>query len=207
MSNAGQLLRLALACRQNMRMVAEAEWFWQQQCEHLGWLSSASPWFDYFRLRMASRWRLRTLMRKYMPFLNIHSRLAFEPGASIAQLAAVEDRLGMRLPWELWEVLRFRAGQAAGGHVSFVDSCRLLGLNELHVLHIDAPARPSLSPKAAAPGAAAASGSKAVIAFLSNTMGSTAYGVAQDASVHIVRGFTQRRVAGSMSGFLQHLLT
>jgi hypothetical protein len=40
----------------------------------------------------------------------------------------------------------------------------------------------------AAATAAAAARPTAVIVFLSNTMGSTSYGVAQDASVHIIRG-------------------
>jgi hypothetical protein len=44
----------------------------------------------------------------------------------------------------------------------------------------------ALGPAAAAAGPAACPG--IVVVFLSNTMGSTSYGVAQDASVHIIRG-------------------
>lgn len=43
----------------------------------------------------------RTLLRKYIPFLNIHSRVAMQSGASKQQLAAAEDRLGLKLPWEV----------------------------------------------------------------------------------------------------------
>ena len=48
-------------------------------------------------------------------------------GASPAELKRIEDSLGMRLPWELWELYRFRAGQqATGPRVAFVDDARLL---------------------------------------------------------------------------------
>ncbi|KAF8073157.1 SMC6 [Scenedesmus sp. PABB004] len=263
----GQLLRLAAAARPCWEMVAaSADWLWQQQCDALGWRSGAgaahqapraaapparaaamprrdrgaaveSPWFSYCCARMAARWRLRQLLRKYVPFLDAPSRLAMQPGAGIERLAAAERRLGGALPWSLWELHRFRSGQAAAASVAFADGCRLLELEELQPALLDAPAAPTLSPggpvreaqlaalQAQLPGlalspapagagpaeahvAAAAATSTPAVVFLADAAGSRAFAVAvDDGSVHVLRGFTQRRIAGSLSGFIQYLLT
>eukprot|EP00877_Chromochloris_zofingiensis_P001491 jgi/Chrzof1/11342/Cz05g33030.t1 len=84
-------------------------------------------------------------MRKYTPFLTRASMMAINPGVDAGELTAAEVRLGLRLPWELWELYRYRNGQAPGMGVSFVDDARLLMLPELFVRHVPAPSGPSLS--------------------------------------------------------------
>ena len=43
------------------------------------------------------------------------------------ELRQAETRLGLPLPWELWELLRHCNGQAPASGVVFVDDVRLLG--------------------------------------------------------------------------------
>eukprot|EP00775_Hariotina_reticulata_P003759 gene3759-4018_t len=102
----GKPLPKGFASKSVWLLVSDAEFFWQQQCQQLGWL--------------------RMLMRKYIPFLDVYSRVAMQQGASPLQLEQVEVRLGVKLPWELWELYRFRAGQVPGSSVAFADGCRLL---------------------------------------------------------------------------------
>lgn len=49
-----------------------------------------------------------------MPFLNTSSAIHLQRGASPAQLWAAERAVGQALPWDLWELLRYRGGQAPG---------------------------------------------------------------------------------------------
>jgi hypothetical protein len=80
------------------------------------------------------------------------------------------------------------AVQHAEGAATFTASmaCNTDRLTRLHA----APDAGHIQPaNALGPAAAAAAACPAtVVVFLSNTMGSTSYGVAQDASVHIIRG-------------------
>jgi hypothetical protein len=67
-----------------------------------------------------------------------------------------------------------------------VDASKACNTGMLNGLHTAAGHRQPAS--AIGPAAAAAACPAVVVVFLSNTMGSTSYGVAQDASVHIIRG-------------------
>jgi cell wall assembly regulator SMI1 len=44
-----------------------------------------------------------------------------------AELTAAEARLGVVLPWQLWELYRFHNGQEKTRGAVFVDGARLLG--------------------------------------------------------------------------------
>ncbi|GFR42953.1 hypothetical protein Agub_g3842 [Astrephomene gubernaculifera] len=145
MCNPGQVMKLALACRTLLRAISEAEGFWERMCISHGWSRPATRprasgtsardldwrWFRYYSARMTSRRNVRRFFKLYIPFLSRPSSMALMPGASPAQLSACEARLGALLPWELWELLRFRGGQAAGPGVAFLDDMRLLGVEEL----------------------------------------------------------------------------
>lgn len=48
-------------------------------------------------------------------------------GADPGALSAWEQRMGVQLPSELWELYRYRNGQAPGAFVTFADDMRLLG--------------------------------------------------------------------------------
>ena len=68
----------------------------------------------------------REAWRRLVPFLNVSSVAHLEGGNSPAQLSAAEGVLGQALPWHLWELLRYRGGQAPGPGVDIVDGGRLL---------------------------------------------------------------------------------
>ncbi|KXZ52735.1 hypothetical protein GPECTOR_8g128 [Gonium pectorale] len=99
--------------------------------------AAASPstldprWFRYYCDRMALRRNVRRFLKLYIPFLSRPSSMALLPGSSPAALAAAESRLGCPLPPELWELYRYRGGQAGGAFVTFADDMRLLALDEL----------------------------------------------------------------------------
>ena len=52
-----------------------------------------------------------------MPYLTAWSVRSIQPGNSIAALVHAEQRLGQKLPWELWELYRCR--HASGYHATF----------------------------------------------------------------------------------------
>lgn len=68
----------------------------------------------------------RTAWKRLVPFLNPSSVAHLQGGNSPAQLAAAERALGQALPWDLWELLRYRGGQAPGPGVELVEGGRLL---------------------------------------------------------------------------------
>lgn len=77
---------------------------------------------------------MRRLLKRYLAFLPRPSQLAFGTGgASAEQLAAAEARLGLPVPWEVWELYRYNDGQAPGTGVFFADDARLLCLDELQL--------------------------------------------------------------------------
>ncbi|GLC43070.1 hypothetical protein PLESTM_001427500 [Pleodorina starrii] len=82
---------------------------------------------------MGCRRSVRRFFRLYSAFLSRPSSMALMPGAEPAALSASEQRLGVSLPAELWELYRHRSGQAPGGgpFVTFADDMRLLGLDEV----------------------------------------------------------------------------
>ncbi|PNG99769.1 hypothetical protein TSOC_014447, partial [Tetrabaena socialis] len=88
-------------------------------------------WFAYYSARMLGRRNVRRYLKLYIPFLSRPSSMALMPGASAQEIAARERQLGIDLPSELWELYRFRNGQAPGPFITFADDMRLLGLGEL----------------------------------------------------------------------------
>lgn len=104
----------------------------------LDWLAALPPGtnaYDYFRARLTARHRLRSWLRRMHTFLDPASAAALRrAGASVARLQAAEARLGHRLPWELFELLRWADGQervAAGRAAQALNGARLLGLSEV----------------------------------------------------------------------------
>ncbi|GLI58634.1 hypothetical protein VaNZ11_000370 [Volvox africanus] len=161
-ANPGQVIKLALVCRALLNTVTSAEGLWEQLSISHGWsrrptvrqraaaltgayttgpeggLSAADfdrHWFHYYTHRMTCRRNVRRFVRLYSAFLSRPSKMALMPGAEAAALSACEQRLSVELPWELWELYRFRNGQAPGTLVTFADDMRLLGLHELVLEH------------------------------------------------------------------------
>ncbi|KAG2498981.1 hypothetical protein HYH03_003168 [Edaphochlamys debaryana] len=143
-ANPGQVVKLALTCRALYKSLTEAEGLWEALCVRQGWSKAPRPpppgqlpvarelalrWHDFYSRRMGCRRNVRRFMKLYIPFLSRASSMALLPGALPEELAACERRLRVALPWELWELYRFRSGQAPGG-LWEVDM-RLLGLDEV----------------------------------------------------------------------------
>jgi len=144
--NPGEACKMALVCKQWQDAVTNrADLFWRDQCIKVGYWSSPesksrdcttdNQWFFYFAKRMMCRVRIRYFFHKYVAFLPRAGQLAFNPGASLPELDQAEHRLGARMPWELWELYRYRNGQAPASGVFWTDDTRLLCLSELQLEH------------------------------------------------------------------------
>jgi hypothetical protein len=117
-TNPSQILKLAVCSKQLYARVSNAEGLWKRTCESVGWHTKQAQsyinvpqdddmkWFTYYLIRMRVRWRVRRLMKLYIPFLPRMCSMNIMPGASVATLASVEQHLGAKLHWELWEMLR-----------------------------------------------------------------------------------------------------
>ena len=73
-------------------------------------------------------WPCRSAWRRLAPFLPARSTRYIEPGHSVAVLARAERKLGHPRPCELWELYRYRNGQAAHTivGVQFIDGLRFV---------------------------------------------------------------------------------
>lgn len=84
---------------------------------------------------MLLRWQVRSAFKQVIPFLDYVSQAALQPGATIQQLQGCEQRLGVTLPWQIWEMYRFRNGQYRQLNIDFAYGGRLLSLEELSLEH------------------------------------------------------------------------
>eukprot|EP00191_Tetraselmis_sp_GSL018_P024278 CAMPEP_0177626916 /NCGR_PEP_ID=MMETSP0419_2-20121207/30920_1 /TAXON_ID=582737 /ORGANISM="Tetraselmis sp., Strain GSL018" /LENGTH=297 /DNA_ID=CAMNT_0019128025 /DNA_START=173 /DNA_END=1066 /DNA_ORIENTATION=+ len=91
---------------------------------------TGSP-FMRFAGRMQLRWQLRGAVKRLVGFMDAPSAMAMAKGASVAELSEAEERLRVPLPAEVWESFRFRNGQLCWPGAEFVDSARLLSLQEM----------------------------------------------------------------------------
>jgi hypothetical protein len=117
-TNPSQVLKLAVCSKDLYARVSNAEGLWKRTCELVGWHTKQAAsyanvpqdddmkWFTYYLIRMRVRWRIRRLMKLYIPILPRMCSMNIMPGVSIATLASVEQHLGAKLHWELWEMLR-----------------------------------------------------------------------------------------------------
>eukprot|EP01025_Chloroclados_australasicus_P057959 TRINITY_DN724_c0_g4_i2.p2 TRINITY_DN724_c0_g4~~TRINITY_DN724_c0_g4_i2.p2 ORF type:complete len:268 (-),score=8.69 TRINITY_DN724_c0_g4_i2:1138-1941(-) len=138
-ANPGVVLNFMLVNKKMYSMVQSLNDLWQEKCQRQGWYQHKEcfpescmndNWFRYYCIRMQARWRIRRLLKLYIPFLDIRSRSALQPGAQPGQIAFNEQRLGIELPFELWELYRFRNGQQHELGAMFSDEQRLLPLHE-----------------------------------------------------------------------------
>ncbi|KAL6754897.1 hypothetical protein V8C86DRAFT_2687540 [Haematococcus lacustris] len=232
---------LCLACRALKAAVSQSS-FWLAKCKAQGWVphqteanaleAGTDPqWCFLYSKRMLCRWRVRRFMKLYIPFLSRSSQMAMNPGAGIAALAAAEARLGHALPWELWELYRFRDGQAHASGVTFCDDMRMLALEELEVVHqclpphthmeqlqlheqeLAADYRQQLLPPAAPPQVPLTPGAGPgcpvpALLFCSNASRSRSMAVDLTmGSLILSRGLSSFIVAPSLARWLQKLLT
>ena len=74
----------------------------------------------------------RSAWKRLVPFLPVWSARNIQPGNSVATLASAEQKLGQPLPFELWELYRYRNGQTemAGIPVHFVEGSRFARYNQ-----------------------------------------------------------------------------
>ncbi|KAF5840346.1 hypothetical protein DUNSADRAFT_17042 [Dunaliella salina] len=144
--NPGEACKMALVCKQwHDAVTNRSDLYWRDQCIKVGFWNppeSRSPdcatdnqWFFYFAKRMICRVRIRNFFLKYVAFLPRTGQLAFNPGASLPELDQTEHKLGVRMPWELWELYRYRNGQSPASGVFWTDDTRLLCLSELQLEH------------------------------------------------------------------------
>lgn len=226
----GDVLRLMATCKSAWRALCSASPLWSPQCAALGWIThqpaapgacpAGASGFQYFRSRMQVRWTVRCTLRRYQPFLNPSSRQAFIMGATIQQLQQVETALGHALPCQLWELYRYRNGQAPGLSVEFVEGARMLMLHELCIESRDFAPVAAMAPAGGAldlatPGAAdavlgrgaqGAGATPAVLPFTTKLRGSQRFVCDWDGRVHKQVGFNRIFIADSLTTFLAFLL-
>lgn len=186
---------------------------WQAQCVALGWAhvnDHAPPpapapapvprwgWWRYYSHRMTLRSRVRAMLRQYVQFLSPAGRAALQPGCAVATLRACEARLQrhqLSMPWELWEVYRFKNGQAdLGLHVAFFNGSRFLPCQDAVLLHCAALEQGGLAePRLMEVGTPERGGRCHAVSLV-------------DGSVWWVAGFASRKLSDSFVGHLQQLL-
>lgn len=123
LGNLGSAVRLSVCCKKLHAAVINSDGFWAARSHELGWSApqtelreSHSPietlaWHQFVQARMGLRARLRRLLSLYIAFLGRPSQMALQRGATPAELSAAEARLGLPLPWELWELYRWASGR------------------------------------------------------------------------------------------------
>ncbi|KAK9823464.1 hypothetical protein WJX72_002922 [[Myrmecia] bisecta] len=137
----GDLCRLSMTCKKLKDFTAAAEDLWKAACAKQGFRYQASQgvwvptkvangWFAYYSTRMLVRWRVRTLMKRLRDFLPIDASSCFRPGLPAETLLLVESRLHCELPWEIWELYRYKDGQENRVEATFAYDGRLLALQE-----------------------------------------------------------------------------
>lgn len=190
---------LMLASRSLYAAVAGADGVWSRQCAALGWrdgvvANGSPPQQQQQRQRsspflvFAARMRTRILVRRRAALLAAYlprrAAAALERGASPAELAAAEERLGgSPLPPQLWELLRHRDGQSPGPGVALVDDARLLSARELFLEERDlggVSLAPSSSARSGGDGNIAGAGAAAAVALAERAAG----GWEQTGAVH-----------------------
>eukprot|EP01026_Neomeris_dumetosa_P078563 TRINITY_DN8506_c0_g1_i2.p1 TRINITY_DN8506_c0_g1~~TRINITY_DN8506_c0_g1_i2.p1 ORF type:complete len:232 (-),score=18.85 TRINITY_DN8506_c0_g1_i2:220-915(-) len=136
-SNPAAVINLMLVNKKMFVTVQSLDELWQEKCSCQGWYHEGvtdklqkSEWFKHYCQRMQARWRIRRLLKLYIRFLNIRSQSALQPGANAGMIALHEQRLGFQLPWELWELFRYRNGQLQEVGAIFIDELRLYRLQE-----------------------------------------------------------------------------
>ncbi|KAL0035235.1 hypothetical protein WJX79_007672 [Trebouxia sp. C0005] len=139
LGNPGDVCRLMLSCKRLRAAVHALVPFWLQQCQKQGWrvtderATQSGTVFNYYSRRMLMRWQVRSAFKQVIPFLDYTSQAALLTGASVQQLEACEQRLGITLPWQVWEMYRFRNGQDRALNIDFAYGGRLLSLEELSI--------------------------------------------------------------------------
>ncbi|DBA76052.1 TPA: hypothetical protein ACH3X1_009800 [Trebouxia sp. C0004] len=139
LGNPGDVCRLMLSCKRLRAAVQAQIPFWLQQCQKQGWrvtdekATESGTIFNYYSRRMLMRWQVRSAFKQVIPFLDYTSQAALLTGATVQQLEACEQRLGITLPWQVWEMYRFRNGQDSALNIDFAYGGRLLSLEELSV--------------------------------------------------------------------------
>ncbi|KAL0055190.1 hypothetical protein WJX82_008499 [Trebouxia sp. C0006] len=139
LGNPGDVCRLMLSCKRLRATMHALVPFWLQQCQKQGWrvtderATQSGTVFSYYSRRMLMRWQVRSAFKQVIPFLDYTSQAALLTGATVQQLEACEQRLGITLPWQVWEMYRFRNGQDRALNIDFAYGGRLLSLKELSV--------------------------------------------------------------------------
>ncbi len=155
-------------------------------------------------------------MKRLLLHLDVVSAQAFRPPASLEELQAAEKTLHVELPWELWEVYRFRNGQEAEAGVQFANGARLLTLQEMVPSALDTHLQRSVSSLAVEPDrrgdqvSQEGHGGSHVLLPLSNVLrGNRRYVVDVAGCVWLQSstGFTMTRQANSLAEFLRRILT
>lgn len=101
-------------CKALYAACSQADDLWQPQCTSLGWRdgSRCSPAFRVYSSRMTTRKMVRQHVLRLMPYLPLQAQLTFNRGASVKQLAAAEERLGLALPWQVRNAVSLAAWKA-----------------------------------------------------------------------------------------------
>lgn len=127
--------KLLLSSKKFKAAMHVAEPYWASQSCKQGWRQDqkdpSASFFHHYSRRMLMRRQVRSAFKQVIPFLDYVSQAALQPGATVQQLTACEERLGVSLPWQIWEMYRFRNGQDRQLNIDFAYGGRLLGLEEL----------------------------------------------------------------------------
>ncbi len=190
---------------------------WCSQCVALGWDAPPPPtstWWSYFSRRMTIRHAVRSMVRRVLAFLGRASQSALMPGCTITILQACDQRLrqqcGSGLPWELWELYRFRNGQAdIPGAVFFNGACRLLPCPDAVLMHCHEHVNPPIfGGGGRGEGILGGQPNNHLLMVVSTAeRGGRKYAVSLvDGSVWWVSGFATRRLGGSLVEVLRQML-
>lgn len=137
------------------------------------------------------------MMRRYVAFIGPAGIAALQGGCAAATLQACEARLAkhqLRMPWELWEVYRYKNGQADLPNAAFFNGSRFLPCQDAVLLHCAGVQDGSLADPSLLEVGTPERGRRAVAVSL------------LDGSVHWVAGFASRKLSDSFVAHLQQLL-
>ncbi|CAL8463513.1 g3047 [Coccomyxa elongata] len=128
--------------------VENAQLFWENACYAAGfkvlvanasgdlaWDPEVPPqgtWWLYFCARMRDRYKIRRLLRIYIPFLDHWSRGSFQYGLDASDIAELLSEHRVKLPWQIQELYHWKNGQNSSYMgVQFAYGTRLLSLQEV----------------------------------------------------------------------------
>lgn len=211
------VLNIYKVSKQLKSAVESAHSFWEDACLAAGFralVDNASgdlacdpkvppqgTWWLYFCARMRDRYRIRGLLRRYIPFLDNWSSQSFQYGLEASTIAELQSEYKVELPWQILEMYHCKNGQNSSYMgVQFAYGTRLLSLQEVLEEYAEAvkaeipvPNNKSIVEKAAC--------------FpLTTDCAGKQYWFDRDGAIYLKYGWNTTRIAGDLAAFLQLLL-